>query len=76
MSHASEPHPLGEPADAILNRPSRFDEAEMVDVGPVTPSTYFWIFLMAFYIIATGVFLFLTMGNAYVTVPQGTWPLR
>ncbi len=57
-------------------RPQRADEAEMYDVGPVTPQTYFWIFLMAFYIIATGVGLYFAMGNTYVTVPQGNFPLR
>lgn len=58
------------------DRPTTPDEAEMYDVGPVTPSTYFWIFLMAFYIIATGVGLYFAMGNTYVTIPQGTFPLR
>jgi fucose permease len=45
-------------------------------VGPVPPMTWFWIFLMAFYVIATGVGLYFAMGNTYVTVPQGDWPLR
>ena len=54
----------------------RGDEAELFDVGPVTPQTYFWIFLMAFYVIATGVGLYFAIGNTYVTVPQGTFPLR
>jgi hypothetical protein len=57
-------------------RPTAGDEAELYDVGPVTPTFWFWIFLMAFYIIATGVGLYMTMGNAYITVPQGTFPLR
>ncbi len=47
-----------------------------VEVTPVTWQTWFWILLMAFYIIATGVGLYFAMGNSYVTVPQGTWPLR
>ena len=46
------------------------------DIGPVPVTTWFWIFLMAFYVIATGVGLYLAMGNNYVTVPQGNWPLR
>ena len=60
----------------ITQRPAIADEAELYDVGPVTPTTWFWIFLMAFYIIATGVGLYLAMGNTYVTIPQGDWPLR
>jgi Ni,Fe-hydrogenase I cytochrome b subunit len=52
------------------------DETWRFDVGPVTPMTWFWIFLMAFYVIATGVGLYFAMGNYYVTVPQGNWPLR
>jgi hypothetical protein len=47
-----------------------------VDVGPVPLSHWFWVFLMAFYIIATAVGLFYAMGNGYVTIPQGNWPLR
>lgn len=58
------------------DRPPVADEAQLFDVGPVTPITWFWIFLMAFYIIATGVGLYLAMGNSYVTIPQGTFPLR
>jgi Ni,Fe-hydrogenase I cytochrome b subunit len=57
-------------------RTQHADEAELYDVGPVTPQTYFWIFLMAFYVIVTGVGLYFAMGNNYVTVPQGTFPLR
>jgi Ni,Fe-hydrogenase I cytochrome b subunit len=52
------------------------DESWRFDVGPVPPMTWFWIFLMAFYIIATGVGLYFAMGNSYVTIPQGNWPLR
>jgi Ni,Fe-hydrogenase I cytochrome b subunit len=57
-------------------RPMVYDESELYDVGPVTPQTYFWIFLMAFYVIATGIGLYLAMGNSYVTIPQGNWILR
>ena len=52
------------------------DEAELYDVGPVTFQTYLWIFLMSFYVIGTGVLLYLSMGIMYITIPQGTWPLR
>jgi Ni,Fe-hydrogenase I cytochrome b subunit len=52
------------------------DEVELYDVGPVTPTTYFWIFLMVFYIFATGIGLYFAMGNSYVTLPQGNWILR
>ncbi len=62
--------------DDTPDRPHEVDEAEIYDVGPVTLQTYFWIFLMAFYIIATGVGLYFAMGNSYVTLPQGDWPLR
>ena len=37
------------------DRPEIADEGEIYDVGPVTLQTYFWIFLMAFYILATGI---------------------
>lgn len=52
------------------------DETWRYDVGPVPAWTWFWIFLMAFYVLATGVGLYLSMGNTYVTIPNGTWPLR
>jgi Ni,Fe-hydrogenase I cytochrome b subunit len=57
-------------------RQQRADEAELYDVGPVTFQTFFWIFLMSFYVIATGVGLYFAMGNNYITIPQGTFPLR
>ncbi len=62
--------------DDAPDRPEIADEAEIYDVGPVTLQTYFWIFLMAFYILATGIGLYFAMGNSYVTIPQGDWPLR
>ena len=52
------------------------DETWRYDVGPVPVMHWFWIFLIAFYVIATGVGLYFAMGNTYVTIPQGTWPLR
>lgn len=52
------------------------DEFGIAQVEPVNAQTYFWIFLMSFYIIATGIGLYLAMGNIYITIPQGTFPLR
>ncbi len=62
--------------DELPGGPAHTDEAESYELGPVTMTTWFWIFLMAFYILATGVGLYFAMGNSYVTIPQGTFPLR
>jgi hypothetical protein len=52
------------------------EEFPSEEPGVVTWTTWFWIFLMAFWIIGTGLFLYFTMGNNYVTIPGGNWPLR
>jgi|GEM_PF-5511732 hypothetical protein len=65
--------PVAEIAEAEAEELEAFPREEL---GVVTWHTWFWIFLMAFWVIGTGLFLYFMMGNNYVTIPGGNWPLR
>lgn len=56
--------------------PEEYTDEFPHESGPVTWRTWIWIFLMSAWVIGTGLILYFTMGNNYVTIPNGTFPLR